>query len=358
MPDMEMIESRLVFFETSKAPIAAVQESIVMGKDFGFVFDIDGVILRGDTPIPGAAEAVKKVQDLGVPYVFMTNNGMESEAQRADRLAGSLGLDISKDNMILCHSALKEEAPAFGNGLVLVTGHTKVDIKELMKDLGFKNPRTIAEYGACHPGLVPNKTDPVPEDRKWADEPVKAVILLETPVDWQQDLQVICDILRSNGNVNQIADDGIQHVKFIACNFDFTFVNHHPLPRFGPGAFIDLLGLLFSKSTGGRSLEIIKHGKPHRPTYNSALRKLLSQQTSENQGRTKEGGAGRVYALGDNPKSDVRGANMMGKGWVSVLVRTGCFQGEGNDPDDPADYVVEDVSAAVNKVLEMEGVQV
>lgn len=47
------------------------------------------------------------MQDLGVPYTFMTNNGMESEGHRAQRLSESLGLDVPKENMILCHSALK-----------------------------------------------------------------------------------------------------------------------------------------------------------------------------------------------------------------------------------------------------------
>lgn len=50
---------------------------------------------------------VVKVQDLGIPYTYVTNNGMESEGQRAARLSRSLGIDVPKEKMILCHSALK-----------------------------------------------------------------------------------------------------------------------------------------------------------------------------------------------------------------------------------------------------------
>ena len=44
--------------------------------------------------------------------------------------------------------------------------------------------------------------------------------------------------------------------------------------------------------------------------------------------------------IGDNPKSDIRGANAAK--WKSILVRTGVFKGE-NDPLDPATYVVDDI---------------
>ena len=37
--------------------------------------------------------------------------------------------------------------------------------------------------------------------------------------------------------------------------------------------------------------------------------------------------------IGDNPKSDIRGANDIG--WISILVRSGVFKGV-NDPLDPA----------------------
>ncbi len=47
--------------------------------------------------------------------------------------------------------------------------------------------------------------------------------------------------------------------------------------------------------------------------------------------------------IGDNPKSDIRGANEAG--WHSILLRTGMFQGPpgSNDPEDPARDVVDTV---------------
>jgi ribonucleotide monophosphatase NagD (HAD superfamily) len=62
------------------------------------------------------------------------------------------------------------------------------------------------------------------------------------------------------------------------------------------------------------------------------------------------GSLGPIYMVGDNPKSDIAGANSMGWPWKSVLVRSGVFQGE-NDKEHPADVVVDDVAEAVSLAL-------
>jgi ribonucleotide monophosphatase NagD (HAD superfamily) len=45
--------------------------------------------------------------------------------------------------------------------------------------------------------------------------------------------------------------------------------------------------------------------------------------------------------VGDNPKSDIAGANAFK--WESILVRTGVFRGKYNDDEHPATVVVPDV---------------
>lgn len=62
----------------------------------------------------------------------------------------------------------------------------------------------------------------------------------------------------------------------------------------------------------------------------------------------------RIYAIGDNPKSDIRGANNAGDHWISILVQTGCHTGSENDALDPADYLCKDVSEAFKWILEKE----
>ena len=60
--------------------------------------------------------------------------------------------------------------------------------------------------------------------------------------------------------------------------------------------------------------------------------------------------------VGDNPAADVRGANDAGPQWRSMLVRTGVFSsGAPNDGVDPADFVADDMPAAVQVALAEEG---
>jgi ribonucleotide monophosphatase NagD (HAD superfamily) len=61
-----------------------------------------------------------------------------------------------------------------------------------------------------------------------------------------------------------------------------------------------------------------------------------------------------VYMIGDNPASDIIGGNMYG--WNTCLVRTGVYQGEGNDENNPASFgvfknVLQAVEAACKKEL-------
>ncbi|MGQ9490807.1 MAG: HAD-IIA family hydrolase [Anaerolineae bacterium] len=54
----------------------------------GFIFDMDGVIYRGNTVLPGAAEFIAALRRAGIPYLFLTNNSTTPPAAVARRLIG------------------------------------------------------------------------------------------------------------------------------------------------------------------------------------------------------------------------------------------------------------------------------
>lgn len=58
--------------------------------------------------------------------------------------------------------------------------------------------------------------------------------------------------------------------------------------------------------------------------------------------------------IGDNPESDIAGGNK--KGWTTILVKTGCFDGtkNKNDKKNPANYVVKDFKAALELIYKLE----
>lgn len=91
-----------------------------------------------------------------------------------------------------------------------------------------------------------------------------------------------------------------------------------------------------------KPLDIVLVGKPTSITY------IYATQLFEAQGKQEI-----IYAVGDNPKSDILGANS--QGWFSILVRTGCFAGGDNDVEHPAKHVCQDISEAIQFILKKHG---
>ena len=87
-----------------------------------FVFDLDGTVYRGNDPIPGAADFLTKLQDRGVPYLFVTNRGNRTPDQIADQLI-SMEIPCSEE-MILTSSQVA--ARHLGAVKVFVVGETGV----------------------------------------------------------------------------------------------------------------------------------------------------------------------------------------------------------------------------------------
>jgi ribonucleotide monophosphatase NagD (HAD superfamily) len=77
-------------------------------------------------------------------------------------------------------------------------------------------------------------------------KPIEAIFLLGEPINWEKSLQIIIDVLMTNGdpksNFNFVPSP---HLPIIACNKDLTFKGAADLPRFGHGAFLECLETLF-----------------------------------------------------------------------------------------------------------------
>jgi NagD protein len=58
-----------------------------------YLMDMDGVILRGTTLIPGAAEFVRRLRAQGIPYLILTNNSQYTARDLHVRLS-YMGLDV------------------------------------------------------------------------------------------------------------------------------------------------------------------------------------------------------------------------------------------------------------------------
>ncbi|EFC35808.1 predicted protein [Naegleria gruberi] len=114
------------------------------------------------------------------------------------------------------------------------------------------------------------------------------------------------------------------------------------------GAFLEALDTLFFISNGKRQhLQYELFGKPHKVTYDYAKKVLIDQLRSSHAGHEDRDNVDdmTIYAIGDNPLSDIKGAN--GAGFVSMLLRTGVWQSsEENDSQNPATHVFPSVREA------------
>lgn len=66
-------------------------------KKKGFICDMDGVIYRGNTLLPGVSEFVEWLEKEGKKYLFLTNSSERSPRELRQKL-GRMGLDVTEDH--------------------------------------------------------------------------------------------------------------------------------------------------------------------------------------------------------------------------------------------------------------------
>ncbi|NXG22292.1 HDHD5 hydrolase, partial [Grallaria varia] len=278
---------------------------------FGFLFDVDGVLVRGSQPVPAARRAFQRLVDgsgrLRVPVVFVTNAGNCLPSAKARELSGALGLQVSPEQVILAHSPL-QLFTQFHHKCVLVAGQGPVE--ENAHNLGFKHVVTIEALRKAYPLLdmvdLSQRPKVLPPPATGFPT-IEGVILCGEPVRWETCLQLITDVLLSNGNLESgLKDVPYPHLPILACNMDLLWMAEAKMPRFGHGAFLLCLESIYKKMTGRELRYEALIGKPSTVTYRYA--EYLIQQQAGKQGWKAP--IRRLYAVGDNPMSDVCGANL------------------------------------------------
>jgi len=63
-----------------------------------YLTDMDGVIVRGNTLIPGAAEFLQRLRTQGIPFLILTNNSQYTQRDLQVRLA-YMGLDVPPESI-------------------------------------------------------------------------------------------------------------------------------------------------------------------------------------------------------------------------------------------------------------------
>ncbi|KAL4640767.1 hypothetical protein GN956_G11623 [Arapaima gigas] len=279
---------------------------------FGLLFDIDGVLVRGRIPIPAAKQCFSHLVDENgkyqVPVVFVTNAGNCMRQTKAEQLSRWLEVEVSPDQVMVSHSPLRMFTQ-FHRKCVLVSGQGPVT--EVAHNLGFQNVVTVDMLREAYPLL-----DVVDHNRRPKDvllptkelPPIEAVILFGEPIRWETNLQLILDVLLTNGQPGNPVKSPppYPHIPVLACNMDLMWMAEAKNPRFGHGMFLVCLENIYKKITGHELKYEALIGKPSVVTYNYA--ELLVRQQADSLGWSEP--VERLYAIGDNPMADIYGANL------------------------------------------------
>jgi HAD superfamily hydrolase (TIGR01450 family) len=127
----------------------------------------------------------------------------------------------------------------------------------------------------------------------------------------------MCDVLRSpNGAMGAVGNDTHPQPFLAFSHGDLLWGNEFATARFGQGAFQTAFRAVYEE-TSGRKLEATTFGKPQRLTYEYADERI-KERVKAVEGKVDDLS---VWMVGDNPASDIAGANAFG--WKSALVSQG-----------------------------------
>jgi HAD superfamily hydrolase (TIGR01450 family) len=224
-----------------------------------FLLDLDGVLYRGQEPVPGAPETLAALREMGKRLVFMTNNSWRTPGQVAEKLLG-MGIPAEPHE-------------------VVTSGQATAGV--LAREASGRTAYVLGGNGV-RSALVEAGIEPV--DGK--PERVDFVV-----VGWDRDLTYerlrMATVLVGRG------------ARLVATNDDASY----PAPggELWPGAG----AILAAVETGsGRQASVI--GKPHRPLFDLALDRAGSRE---------------ALVVGDRLETDIEGA--AAAGLDSGLVLTG-----------------------------------
>jgi len=302
-----------VWLNMQTKQFSSTSKAMFQDNGIGVLFDIDGVILRGKNLIPAAKTALEQLTDANgkflVPTAFVTNAGNSLCKTKADQLSNILDMHIDADQVMLSHSPLRM-FKEYHNKCVLLSGQGPIE--EIANRIGFTNTITINDIRSAFPFLdmVDHRPTPAKPSRYTAATlpKIDAIVLFGEPTRWETNMQLIIDILMTNGTLNDADTSGYgeQRVPVLACNMDLQWMSDFSMPRFGHGMFMHCLESVYLKLVGRPLLYSALMGKPSTLTYQYAEQLVIREAAKiglKNPIHT-------LYAIGDNPMADIYGANL------------------------------------------------
>jgi HAD superfamily hydrolase (TIGR01457 family) len=219
------------------------------------LFDLDGVLYRGEDAVPSAPPTLAELRRRGVRPVFLTNNSSRTPLQVAEKLRG-IGIEAEPGEVVTSALATAELLAERGGGRAFVIGQDGV--REALSDAGI--------------AIVDGEPD-------------------------QADLVVVgYDGGATYGSLKRASLLVQRGARLVATNADGSYPAADGLWP-GAGALLAVI-----TTTTGAEPEIV--GKPFAPLFEAGRRR---------------GGGGRPLVVGDRLDTDIEGAARLGWDSMLVL---------------------------------------
>ena len=102
-----------------------------------FVFDLDGVVYRGNQPLPGAVDTIENLRRLGHQVYFFTNNSSKTRLEYVEKLTG-MGITTDVDHIMTASYATAlylVEQGARGKSVYMIGGE---GVREALVSVGMR----------------------------------------------------------------------------------------------------------------------------------------------------------------------------------------------------------------------------
>lgn len=82
---------------------------------------VDGVLVRGNTALPRAAQALSTLRERSIPFLLLTNGGGYHEEKRASFLSKAIGVHINTQEIVQSHTPF-QDMQDYKEGTTLIVG--------------------------------------------------------------------------------------------------------------------------------------------------------------------------------------------------------------------------------------------
>lgn len=244
------------------------------------LFDVDGTLSSGGKALPGAKELLEYLEKIKFPYLLLTNDAGNSQAQKA-AILNRAGLPVSEERVLASGNALSWWSKHYDCTGKLFFQYGKLGTPSFARLAGIDVTNDPERIGEC-----------------------SGVIAGEGYFDWQIPVESAFNLLLKH-----------PEYPFIVPNPDcyWPSLKFNGM-GFGSGALAKLLQLVLKEA--GKDVTPVYLGKPYAPIYQCVLDFLKGSYP----GQTFTSPA-RIAMIGDSLSSDIAGANA--NGFTSVLVLSG-----------------------------------